>query len=233
MSEILTRLFGLRPRRRVVDQLIGGANAADAEMLELLSESTPFLYVTPGADPAAALPAAVGGAAEAEAFTETRACLGDIGLLDAEVTAIFSLLAAILHLGNIAFEESDSGESSSAVVEGSALPKAATLLGVSSSTLPAALCTRQLIVQGKPIVQPQSVAQATEKRDALSKALYAQMFVWLVNKLNTTISAEKSSAFIGVLDIYGFEVFEENSFEQARRLRSGVPWRPPHHARTS
>jgi myosin heavy subunit len=172
----------------------------------------------------------------------TRQCLDAIKVPAQTQSDIFTLLAAVLHLGNVHFEErSSSGSSSSSsgsaagtecCIAGSqaeaALAFAAQALGVQPAGLKSALCTKQLHVGGNTVVQQQSVEQARDKRDALAKAVYSQLFVWLVGALNRTISAPPAVAakpgqasgtggqwgFIGVLDIYGFEKFETNGFEQ-------------------
>jgi myosin heavy subunit len=102
-------------------------------------------------------------------------------------------------------EESVSSESGKAL-----LRKVAELLQVISKNLAEAITTK-VLVGAHTIVQPQSEAQAKEKRDALAKGMYACLFSWLVQCLNKTIAApthEVKWGFIGVLDIYGFEVFQ-------------------------
>ncbi|KAJ8561807.1 hypothetical protein ON010_g7874 [Phytophthora cinnamomi] len=91
----------------------------------------------------------------------------------------------------------------------------ASLLKVSEDALSKALLTRQLYVGGKVIVQQQNSEQVRDKRDALAKGIYSSLFLWLVSELNRTISRNQDKwGFIGVLDIYGFEKFEWNTFEQ-------------------
>ena len=62
---------------------------------------------------------------------------------------------------------------------------------------------------------PLSIEQAVDSRDALCKAMYARLFRWLVERCNEKlVDTHQPQAFIGILDIFGFECFVTNSFEQ-------------------
>ncbi|TDH72005.1 hypothetical protein CCR75_001030 [Bremia lactucae] len=152
---------------------------------------------------------------DAHEFKITTKCLETIGISKSRQDMVFEVLAAVLHLGNLQFAmDNDTcvpvGDES---VKG--LRLVATLLRVSEDALNKALLTRQLYVGGKVIVQQQNAEQVSDKRDALAKAIYSSLFLWLVSELNRTISRTQDKwGFIGVLDIYGFEKFEWNTFEQ-------------------
>uniref|UniRef100_A0A1A8PY83 Uncharacterized protein n=1 Tax=Nothobranchius rachovii TaxID=451742 RepID=A0A1A8PY83_9TELE len=90
------------------------------------------------------------------------------------------------------------------------------LLGVERSQMAHWLCHRRLAVRGEMLVKPMTGQQALEARDALAKQIYGQLFTWTVQRLNSALRTQRSKAksFIGVLDIYGFETFDRNSFEQ-------------------
>ena len=89
------------------------------------------------------------------------------------------------------------------------------MLRVDAARLEKALRTRTIETRDGAIEKPLDVAAATNSRDSLAKTLYARLFDWLVAKINTSIGQDASSKrFIGVLDIYGFESFKTNSFEQ-------------------
>uniref|UniRef100_A0A673IQW0 Methyl-CpG binding domain protein 3b n=1 Tax=Sinocyclocheilus rhinocerous TaxID=307959 RepID=A0A673IQW0_9TELE len=92
----------------------------------------------------------------------------------------------------------------------------AKLLGVEGAQMAQWLCHRRLAVGGDMLVKPMSGQQANEARDALAKHVYEQLFTWTVQRLNSSLRAhrEQPKSFIGVLDIYGFETFDRNSFEQ-------------------
>jgi myosin heavy subunit len=162
-------------------------------------------------------------ASDAKSFQEAVSCLTSIGLSDQEQHSVFAMAAAVLHLGNIQFEENNCSDTAK-VSEGSvpSLHKACELLGLNVDHVTEAILTKIIVVNGKPIHKPQNVALAEDKRDALAKMTYSNLFLWLVNcvneKLNDgasrTLSLTDPQGFIGVLDIYGFECFEVNGFEQ-------------------
>lgn len=153
---------------------------------------------------------------EESSFSVTKACLERIGLSNSVQKDIFTLIAAVLHLGNITVSEGKNDSSSISPEGEKSLQQVASLLQVDAELLKAAFCMKKLFVGGNEILQSQTVEQACDKRDALAKAIYSNLFTWLVFCLNDTIQpkGQKPFGFIGVLDIYGFEVFEYNSFEQ-------------------
>lgn len=135
---------------------------------------------------------------------------------------ILEILASILHLGNIDFVE-DGNNAMVDAIEALAFP--AFLLGVSEEMLKNKLLSRIMTTggSGKRSSQyevPLNVEQARNTRDALSKALYSRLFDWIVESVNAAMrelsesAREKNPLCIGVLDIFGFEIFEKNGFEQ-------------------
>ncbi|CAI5708000.1 hypothetical protein KXD40_004996 [Peronospora effusa] len=152
---------------------------------------------------------------DATEFATTRRCMETIGITHDRQEMVFELLAAVLLIGNLNFAmENDTCVSvEDESVNGMKL--VASFLKVSEDALSKALLTRQLYVGGKVIVQEQNLEQVRDKRDALAKGIYSSLFLWLVSELNRTISRNQDKwGFIGVLDIYGFEKFEWNTFEQ-------------------
>lgn len=174
-------------------------------------------------------------------FAETMACLSQIGLSDSEKDDVLGIIAAVLHIGNIDFEldngddEDHSGAGDKAKITASSedsLKRACSLLGLEESSVSEAMLTKLLSVGGKTIHKPQDVAQACDKRDALAKLVYSSLFTWMVSKVNATLASQDAvvaepgfspppvkynpdpTGFIGVLDIYGFENFDNNGFEQ-------------------
>ncbi|XP_016395799.1 unconventional myosin-Va-like [Sinocyclocheilus rhinocerous] len=130
---------------------------------------------------------------------------------------IFRILAAILYLGNINIQGSGrGGDRSYWQANDRSLAIFAKLLGVEGAQMAQWLCHRRLAVGGDMLVKPMSGQQANEARDALAKHVYEQLFTWTVQRLNSSLRAhrEQPKSFIGVLDIYGFETFDRNSFEQ-------------------
>ena len=168
-------------------------------------------------------------------FRETVECLNRIGIRGDEQTEVFSVAAAVLHLGNIVFndEVAESGEHIAVISESSkgSLQMACKLLGLKEEDVSNAILTKLLNIGGKDIIKPSTVAMAEDKRDAFAKMTYSCLFLWLVQSINETLQdssdqimktsprklgypEEGKNGFIGVLDIYGFECFENNGFEQ-------------------
>ncbi len=166
-------------------------------------------------------------------FAETKSCLENIGLHEAEQKVIFQIVAGVLHLGNVKFEAKNEQAEITAESKTS-LESACKLLGLESDDVSKAILTKILTIGGKSITKSQNVTQANDKRDALAKMVYSSLFLWLVSKINDTIHHAHSSqddlegkssgsfdmveeaamSSIGVLDIYGFEQFDTNGFEQ-------------------
>ena len=147
-------------------------------------------------------------------FQDTLNAMKVIGLTQEEQDNIFRMLAAILWTGNLVFREDDSGYA--AVSDQSVVDFLAYLLEVEPSQLIHAITIRILTPRSGEIIEsPANVAQATATRDALAKAIYNNLFDWIVERINQSLRARQATAnSIGILDIYGFEIFEKNSFEQ-------------------
>eukprot|EP00069_Balaena_mysticetus_P009851 bmy_20427T0 len=127
---------------------------------------------------------------------------------------VFKILAAILHLGNVQIIAV--GNERSAVSEDdSHLEVFCELLGLESGRVAQWLCNRKIITNSETVVKPMTRSQAVNARDALAKKIYAQLFDFIVERINQALQfSGKQHTFIGVLDIYGFETFDANSFEQ-------------------
>lgn len=159
------------------------------------------------------------GVSNAEEYAATRRAMTVVGLTEEEQAHVFQTVAAILHIGNLSFEAdpscSDGGAKLTGGAAAEALDAAAALLAVEAAALDKAVRTRTLRTRDGDIIKRLTPAEATLNRDALAKVLYARLFDWLVAKINAAIGQDATSgAFIGVLDIYGFESFKHNSFEQ-------------------
>ena len=151
-------------------------------------------------------------------FAETLDAMKIIGLSQDEQDNIFRMLALILWLGNITFREDDNGNA--AISDQSVVDFAAYLLEVESVHLNKALTIRIVETsrggrRGSVYDVPLNRVQATAVRDALAKAIYFNLFDWIVQRVNASLKARGAVAnSVGILDIYGFEIFEKNSFEQ-------------------
>ena len=151
----------------------------------------------------------------AEDFSEVCKAMLNIGMKETEVTSIWYCVGGILSLLNVTFS-SDGGEGS--VVDGATrgyLNKANELLKIDGKLFEMELVTTTLVIQGEATKKMLRPALAVDIRDATAKALYNGMFGWLVEKSNELCDVSSGAGqWIGLLDIFGFEDFEKNSFEQ-------------------
>lgn len=147
-------------------------------------------------------------------YQDTLNAMKIIGLSQAEQDEIFRMLAAVLWTGNIQFREGDDGYAT--VVDQSVVDFLAYLLEADPAHVIQAITIRILTPRnGEVIESPANVPQAIATRDALAKAIYNNLFDWIVVRVNTSLTARAATSnSIGILDIYGFEIFEKNSFEQ-------------------
>ncbi|RZB72125.1 Myosin-11 isoform B [Glycine soja] len=157
------------------------------------------------------------GVNSAQEYLSTKRAMDIVGISQEEQDAIFRVVAAILHLGNIKFAKSEETDSSVLEDEESKfhLQTTAELLMCDPNSLEGALRERVMITPEEIIKRSLDPLGATVSRDGLAKTLYSRLFDWLVQKINISIGQDPSSkCLIGVLDIYGFESFQMNSFEQ-------------------
>ncbi|XP_063258642.1 unconventional myosin-Ic isoform X1 [Prinia subflava] len=148
-----------------------------------------------------------------------RRALSVIGFNDSEVEDLLSVVASVLHLGNVQFAADEQGNAQ--VTTENQIKYLARLLAVDGSVLRDALTHKKIIAKGEELVSPLNLEQAAYARDALAKAVYGRTFSWLVSKVNKSLAYKeekfpgwRSTTVLGLLDIYGFEVFQHNSFEQ-------------------
>jgi len=128
----------------------------------------------------------------------------------------FATVAGLLHLGNVNFEECKQGEGCT-IGNRDALQKAAQVFQIDEAKLEERLTTRTISVMNKCIVKPLTKLDAESNRDSITKAIYNGLFLWVVKRINDqSISkdSKKDCSWIGTLDVFGFEIFENNSFEQ-------------------
>uniref|UniRef100_A0A8C8GBE1 Unconventional myosin-VI n=1 Tax=Oncorhynchus tshawytscha TaxID=74940 RepID=A0A8C8GBE1_ONCTS len=154
-------------------------------------------------------------------FNRMCGAMKKIGLDDTEKLDLFRVVAGVLHLGNIDFEEAGSTSGGCTIKNQSSqtVEYCAELLGLEESDLRVSLTSRVMLTtaggaKGTVIKVPLKVEQANNARDALAKAVYSRLFDHVVTRVNQCFPFDSSANFIGVLDIAGFEYFEHNSFEQ-------------------
>ncbi|XP_049629567.1 unconventional myosin-Ie [Suncus etruscus] len=148
-------------------------------------------------------------------FQETLHAMNVIGIFAEEQTLVLQIVAGVLHLGNISFKEVGNY---AAVESEEFLAFPAYLLGINQDRLKEKLTSRQMDSRwggkSESIHVTLNVEQACYTRDALAKALHARVFDFLVDSINKAMEKDHEEYNIGVLDIYGFEIFQKNGFEQ-------------------
>uniref|UniRef100_A0A674H8R3 Myosin VB n=1 Tax=Taeniopygia guttata TaxID=59729 RepID=A0A674H8R3_TAEGU len=168
-----------------------------------------FFYTSQGGD------TSIDGVDDADDFEKTRHAFTLLGVKESHQMTIFRIIAAILHLGNLKIQGERDGEVCSVSSEDEHLKNFCSLLGVEHSQMQHWLCHRKLVTTAETYVKSMSLHQVVNARNALAKHIYAQLFNWIVHHVNKALhTTVKQHSFIGVLDIYGFETFEVNSFEQ-------------------
>ncbi|KAJ2713792.1 Myosin type-2 heavy chain 1, partial [Coemansia spiralis] len=149
-------------------------------------------------------------------YANTASALDVIGVSRAQQTQVWAVLAALLHVGNIDIQGASERVGASVADDDVAFGHAARLLGVDAAGLRKWLTKRQIVTRSEKIVSNMTRQQAMVVRDSVAKFVYAHLFDWVVRTINGALAGdnEATASFIGVLDIYGFEHFERNSFEQ-------------------
>ncbi|KJK77981.1 Myosin [Metarhizium anisopliae BRIP 53293] len=190
-------------------QLVAGASDSQRQDLDILPIEQ-FEYLNQGNCPT------IDGVDDKAEFEATKKSLQTIGVSEAQQNDIFKLLAGLLHLGNVKITASRT-DSVLAPTEPS-LEKSCAILGVDAPEFAKWIVKKQLITRGEKITSNLSQAQAIVVRDSVAKFIYSSLFDWLVEIINRSLATEevlnRVKSFIGVLDIYGFEHFAKNSFEQ-------------------
>ncbi|XP_036432234.1 unconventional myosin-IXAb isoform X2 [Colossoma macropomum] len=153
-------------------------------------------------------------------FERLQLAMEMVGFLPATRKQIFSLLSAILLLGNIRYKKKTYRDDSIDICNPEVLPTISELLEVKEEMLFEALTTRKTVTVGERLIVPYKLAEAGTVRDSMAKSLYGALFDWIVFRTNHALlnnkDLEDSAKIlsIGVLDIFGFEDYENNSFEQ-------------------
>ncbi|NXD06353.1 MYO5C protein, partial [Nothocercus nigrocapillus] len=147
-------------------------------------------------------------------MVETQKTFALLGLKEDFQMDVFKTLAAILHLGNVQIM-AVGDERSSISLDDKHLKIFCELLDLNCDKMAQWLCHRKIITTSETVIKPMTKSQAVNARDALAKKIYSHLFDFIVERINQALHfTGKQHAFIGVLDIYGFETFDVNSFEQ-------------------
>ncbi|XP_049339458.1 unconventional myosin-Va isoform X1 [Astyanax mexicanus] len=188
-------------------QLCASAHLPEFKALKL-GGANDFHYTKQGRNPV------IDGVDDAKEMSTTRNAFILLGINESYQMGLFQVLAAILHLGNVEVKDRDA-DSSIIPPNNRHLTVFCELMGVTYQDMSHWLCHRKLKTATETYIKPIPKLQAINARDALAKHIYAKLFNWIVDHVNKALhSTVKQHSFIGVLDIYGFETFEINSFEQ-------------------
>ncbi|KFP57594.1 Unconventional myosin-Id, partial [Cathartes aura] len=192
-------------------QLLQGGSDQMLRSLHLQKDASAYNYICPGAQ----IKCSISDGAEFKAVADAMKV---IGFKQEEIQTVYKIVAAILHLGNLKF----SVDGDTPVIEnGKVVSIIADLLSTKSDMVEKALLFRT-VATGRDVIDKQHTEQeATYGRDAFAKAIYERLFCWIVTHINDVIEVKNydttihgKNTVIGVLDIYGFEIFDNNSFEQ-------------------
>ncbi|NXJ72343.1 MYO1D protein, partial [Rostratula benghalensis] len=192
-------------------QLLQGGSDQMLRSLHLQKDASAYSYISPGAQ----IKCSINDGAEFRAVADAMKV---IGFKQEEIQTVYKIVAAILHLGNLKF----SVDGDTPVIEnGKVVSVIAELLSAKSDMVEKALLFRT-VATGRDVIDKQHTEQeATYGRDAFAKAIYERLFCWIVTHINDVIEVKNydttvhgKNTVIGVLDIYGFEIFDNNSFEQ-------------------
>ncbi|KAM9496362.1 unconventional myosin-Vc [Clarias gariepinus] len=188
-------------------QMCACADQPEFKSLRLLSADQ-FNYTCMGGE------TEIQGVDDRADMAETCRTFTLLGLNSEFQSNVFKMLAGILHLGNVVIQAVGSDRSSVDSTD-SHLAVFCDLLEVREDNMRRWLCHRRIVLASETVIKPQPRERAINARDALAKHLYAYLFDRIILRINQALRVPgKQHSFIGVLDIYGFETFDVNSFEQ-------------------
>lgn len=188
-------------------QLLAGADSGTLDKLQLRRDPGHYYYLNQGDSNQ------VESIDDAAWFQIVDSGLKTIGFSTEEQEALYAIVASVLHLGNVGFVENNGDAVIAQTKPAQAVCK---LLGCSEEKMMQSLTNRTIETRRDKVLTSLNRDQAIYARDALAKAIYARMFEWLVKKVNKSLQSNETGGrtLMGILDIYGFEIFQKNSFEQ-------------------
>ncbi|XP_078145991.1 unconventional myosin-XV [Centroberyx gerrardi] len=174
-----------------------------------LQEAETYYYLNQGGD------CAIEGKDDAEDFRRLLSAMDILCFTPEELNSIYRLLSSVLHLGNVYFQPHQAeGQEVASVVSAQEIRVVAELLHVSPDGLQRAVTFKMTDTVREKIYTPLTVESAVDARDAVAKILYSLLFSWLTERINGRVYPRNEALYISILDIYGFEELQVNSFEQ-------------------
>ncbi|DAZ98635.1 TPA: hypothetical protein N0F65_000830 [Lagenidium giganteum] len=154
-----------------------------------------------------------------ECFEAVVRGLSCVGMDEQLQNVIFSVIAGLLHMGNIDFDEEDTPEGEAAVIQKpvakDALAMTAKLFGVAEDALAKVITEREIVTRDETFTVRRNAQNSIYARDAIAKSLYGSLFDWIIQQVNASLGQDPAPLpYVGVLDIFGFESFQRNDFEQ-------------------
>ncbi|KAJ9577049.1 hypothetical protein L9F63_006397, partial [Diploptera punctata] len=191
-------------------QLLRGSSDSELKNFHLGRDPDAYFYTNQGKS------AKVNTINDGADHKATNSAFRTLGFSSAEIETVWKIVAAVIHLGNITFI---SQEESAQPADNNIVNKAASMLNVAPKELSTALSQRVIAARGEVMQKTHTLSEAEYGRDAFAKAVYDRLFTWIVGKVNDALNVDTGKktymgTVIGVLDIYGFEIFDANSFEQ-------------------
>ncbi|CAJ1054060.1 unconventional myosin-XV [Xyrichtys novacula] len=174
-----------------------------------LQEAETYYYLNQGGD------CTIEGKDDGEDFRRLLSAMDALCFTPEELNGIYRLLSSVLHLGNVFFQPHQAeGQEVASVVSAQELRVVAELLQVSPDGLQKSVTFKMTEAGREKILTPLTVESAVDARDAVAKILYSLLFSWLTERINGRVYPRNEALSISILDIYGFEELQVNSFEQ-------------------
>ncbi|XP_026992614.2 unconventional myosin-X isoform X2 [Tachysurus fulvidraco] len=201
------RVVRQNPRERnyhIFYSLLSGADKHQGDMYLLLDSPADYHYLRQSGC------VQDGSLDDKQLFLSVMTALKVMEFREEEIRDVFKILSGVLHIGNIEFMTAGGAQITSKGV----ISSICELLGLDAFQLCEVLTQRSIFLRGEEICSPLTVEQALDSRDSVAMALYSQCFYWIITRINQRIKGKEDFKCIGILDIFGFENFKVNRFEQ-------------------